>query len=71
MEAYDVTSRKYFTDHTLSIPAVRLEDTGEYTCLGTNSAGTTNSSATLQVIGEQVLMYTAWENEPWDSAFPH
>nr|XP_028574108.1 macrophage colony-stimulating factor 1 receptor [Podarcis muralis] len=50
MEAYDVTSRKYFTDHTLSIPAVRLEDTGEYTCLGTNSAGTTNSSATLQVI---------------------
>uniref|UniRef100_A0A670IDU8 receptor protein-tyrosine kinase n=1 Tax=Podarcis muralis TaxID=64176 RepID=A0A670IDU8_PODMU len=41
---------KYFTDHTLSIPAVRLEDTGEYTCLGTNSAGTTNSSATLQVI---------------------
>nr|XP_034961545.1 macrophage colony-stimulating factor 1 receptor [Zootoca vivipara] len=50
MEGYNVTSRKYFTDHTLSIPAVRLEDTGEYTCLGTNSAGTSNSSASLQVI---------------------
>ncbi|XP_032996180.1 macrophage colony-stimulating factor 1 receptor [Lacerta agilis] len=62
MEGYNVTSRKYFTDHTLSIPAVRLEDTGEYTCLGTNSAGTSNSSATLRVIESGYVHFSTIQN---------
>lgn len=43
----------YIIYDTLSIPAVTMEDSGEYTCMANNSAGSRNASVMLRVVGER------------------
>ncbi|XP_044310178.1 macrophage colony-stimulating factor 1 receptor [Varanus komodoensis] len=55
-------SEGYFTDLLLSIPEVQLQDSGEYTCIGTSSSGSRNSSATLRVIESGYLHLATIQN---------
>uniref|UniRef100_A0A8D0KF15 receptor protein-tyrosine kinase n=1 Tax=Salvator merianae TaxID=96440 RepID=A0A8D0KF15_SALMN len=61
-EDTDPASGNYITDFTLSIPAVQLQDSGKYTCLGSSSAGSRNSSATLQVVEKGYVRLSTMQN---------
>lgn len=44
-------AESYATDFTLIIPAVQLQDSGKYTCLGEILQTVVNASVTLRVLG--------------------
>ncbi|KAL7985812.1 hypothetical protein Chor_010978 [Crotalus horridus] len=50
MEIDTGLAKSYTTDFTLLIPAVQLQDSGKYTCLGQISQTIVNASVTLQVL---------------------
>uniref|UniRef100_A0ABM5FL87 receptor protein-tyrosine kinase n=1 Tax=Pogona vitticeps TaxID=103695 RepID=A0ABM5FL87_9SAUR len=54
-DSFDEASNKYITVIVLYTPAVQLQDSGNYTCFGSSSAGTSYSSATLRVIEKGYL----------------
>ncbi|KAH0629834.1 hypothetical protein JD844_012251 [Phrynosoma platyrhinos] len=62
-------SINYITEQILSIPAVQFHDSGEYTCFGKSSAGTSNASAYLRVIAPpQVKVKPNSSNSLWCEA---
>ncbi|XP_061473342.1 macrophage colony-stimulating factor 1 receptor [Rhineura floridana] len=62
VEGFDDTLNVYFTNYILSIPAVQLQDSGTYTCFGSNSAGTFNSSAVLRVTENGYVRLSTLQN---------
>ncbi|NXT74408.1 CSF1R factor, partial [Zapornia atra] len=48
----------YVIKDTLSVSAVTMEDSGKYTCIANNSAGSRNTSATLQVVERGYVILT-------------
>ncbi|KAM8799094.1 macrophage colony-stimulating factor 1 receptor [Eudromia elegans] len=48
----------YIISYTLVIPAVTMEDSGEYTCIANNSAGFKNASTLLQVVERGYVFLT-------------
>ncbi|XP_060621413.2 macrophage colony-stimulating factor 1 receptor isoform X1 [Anolis sagrei] len=59
-ESFDDSSKNYNTQYILSIPAVQLNDSGEYTCLTSSPAG--NSSANLKVIERGYIHLSTIQN---------
>ncbi|XP_069725242.1 macrophage colony-stimulating factor 1 receptor [Phaenicophaeus curvirostris] len=52
-------NENYLINDILSIPAVTMEDSGKYTCIANNSAGSRNSSTMLQVVERGYVLLTA------------
>ncbi|NWJ03280.1 CSF1R factor, partial [Crypturellus undulatus] len=48
----------YIISHTLIIPAVTMEDSGKYTCIANNSAGSKNVSILLRVVERGYVFLT-------------
>ncbi|KAM6469296.1 macrophage colony-stimulating factor 1 receptor [Liasis olivaceus] len=55
-------SQSYITDYNLFIPAVQLQDSGKYTCLGNSIDLSRNCSATLQVLEKGYLRLSTMQN---------
>ncbi|XP_063148280.1 macrophage colony-stimulating factor 1 receptor [Candoia aspera] len=55
-------AQSYITDYNLFIPAVQLQDSGKYTCLGNSAELSRNYSATLQVLEKGYLRLSTIQN---------
>ncbi|KAM3849041.1 macrophage colony-stimulating factor 1 receptor isoform 2-T3 [Vipera latastei] len=55
-------AKSYATDFTLIIPAVQLQDSGKYTCLGEILQTVVNASVTLQVLEKGYLRLSTLQN---------
>ncbi|XP_039196808.1 macrophage colony-stimulating factor 1 receptor isoform X2 [Crotalus tigris] len=62
MEIDTGLAKSYTTDFTLFIPAVQLQDSGKYTCLGQISQTIVNASVTLQVLEKGYLRLSTLQN---------
>ncbi|NWX23009.1 CSF1R factor, partial [Aegotheles bennettii] len=51
-------NENYLINDTLSVPAVTMEDSGQYTCIANNSGGTRNASTMLQVVERGYVILT-------------
>lgn len=49
------------SDGSLHLERVRLQDSGDYTCMASSVAGTSNSTTTVHVFGEWPALGQIWE----------